>query len=511
MAIKTFRYKAIAFRQQPKAPIQVTFVAPSGEILEWAGIPRKSDEFLTGYQRFQDRNRIDRELVPFFGNPENCSPTAAILALRSASPIGGCVLADSDLREGDIVETEVVITVDEERLSSDEIFEIALVDVERRLEHDSDETRAEPGDEDEIQDLEDADGSDEEDDDSGSEAPVHLGTVTLARLAEMLRDEKKWLIPAFRKAIQDFVKPATVIDGQHRLAAAARIGVSGLPFMVCALFGSSWSEQVFQFTVVNLKPKRIPPALITSIAALSLTRGEQRGLKRRLSDAGVKMREVEIMSLVAYDELSPFESLVNMAVASPEVNRSLLGYAGVKRFSSEWYRCARASLINLAKGATGHANRNRARATWQSGGLWFRFFSAFWNAVRESVGDDLWIKKDSNNLFIASNLGALQESFLRSFDRYPVRTWSVDPLLEPEERERLLSDLLSSSVRELMQYFPKDLWMTEWSADYRQTATSSRRAALATRFDEFITEGSGSGTGYWKGWKGSKIITGEQK
>ena len=83
-----FEYDVLAFRQQEESPIQVTFVANAGDIMIWSGVPRKQDELLAGYQRFRDDNRINQEIVPFFQNDKNCSPTAVIVALRKGSGIG---------------------------------------------------------------------------------------------------------------------------------------------------------------------------------------------------------------------------------------------------------------------------------------------------------------------------------------------------------------------------------------------------------------------------------------
>lgn len=52
-----FVYRVLMFRQQEDAPIQVAFVAHASEVLSWAGVPRKSDELLTGFQRFRDTKR----------------------------------------------------------------------------------------------------------------------------------------------------------------------------------------------------------------------------------------------------------------------------------------------------------------------------------------------------------------------------------------------------------------------------------------------------------------------
>src|SRR5207249_1399093 len=124
---------------------------------------------------------------------------------------------------------------------------------------------------------------DAEVDDEKDESSVHLGNETLSKMKALLEDKTNWSNEKFRTAIIDYVKPAMLIDGQHRIAAGAKFGAKGLPFMVCGLYDATWEEQVFQFTVVNIKPKKIPPSLITSIAALSLSKQEQINLGSRLN------------------------------------------------------------------------------------------------------------------------------------------------------------------------------------------------------------------------------------
>lgn len=236
-------YPVLAFRQQPKSPIQITFVANAGDILTWSGIPRKSDELLTGYQRLKDTDRINRSIVPFFQNPSNCSPTAVIIALRSDTGIGSCTLKTTDIPPGEVVETVLTIKVDDAALATDQVFEQALSYVKDRLSKDigMDVVGDEVNDDDE--DLDEAE--DEEDETSNSDVSVHLGSETLAKMRELLEDQTNWTLPAFREAIVDYVKPAMLIDGQHRVSAGAKFGAKGLPFMVCGLYDANWAGSRF--------------------------------------------------------------------------------------------------------------------------------------------------------------------------------------------------------------------------------------------------------------------------
>jgi hypothetical protein len=192
--MRTFSYPVLAFRQQVSAPVQVAFVAHAGEILEWAGVPRKSDELLTGYQRFRDDKRVDQEIVPFFSDQRNCSPTAIIVALRGDSGLGRCHLDPSVVEPGKIVQGTLTIQFDDAKIGTDAVLEAAARYVQGRLatslegngrnERDNEEDEGEDGEE-------EGEAEDEE-------TIAHLGTVTLARLKELLDDRANRENPHFR-------------------------------------------------------------------------------------------------------------------------------------------------------------------------------------------------------------------------------------------------------------------------------------------------------------------------
>jgi hypothetical protein len=402
------KYEVIAFRQQVKSPIQVAFVAHAGEILSWAGIPRKSDEMLTGYQRFLDEKRVDGQILPFFQNSENCSPTAIIVALRKDSTLGHCKLANESIAPGEIIKTTLTILFDEASVQTDELFESALRYVNNRLSQSPSEPESVVVEEEQE---EDTDNSESDDETSDDDTLVHLGTSTLERMKQLLDDRNNWRNPNFRKSIIEFVKPVMLIDGQHRTSGAAKIGENGLPFVVCGLYDVPWTEQVFQFTVVNLKPKRLPPSTITAIAGLSLTRSEQDDVETRLRQAGVRMAEVSMMSLVAYADESPFADLVDMNIGSRTENKNRLGYTTVKRLSAPWYRATRKSFTLIAKEIVNTNNQTTARNEWREQRYWFDFFCAFWDTVRAQYSSDLWTKNEGNNLFVGAIFGGCKKQY----------------------------------------------------------------------------------------------------
>ena len=494
--MKEYNYPVVAFRQQRDSPIQVAFVAHTADVLEWAGVPRKSDELLTGYQRFLDTNRINSQIVPFFQDQHNSSPTSIVLALRRDSGLGRCTLENSTVPPGEFINTVLKIEIDDANLGTDNLYIKALEYVDNRLGGNVETSSNE--DTEDVSDDENEEivvGEDELDE---AEEITHLGTVTLERMKEFLTDKSNWPKAEFRSAIIDYVKPAFIIDGQHRMGGAAKIGLKGLPFLFCGLYDAPWEEQVFQFIVVNVRPKRISPSLITSIAGLSLTRSEQDRVEMRLKQAGISIVEVTVMSLVAYDDASPFADKVDMQVAR-EDREEKLGYGSVKRITKEWYSASRTSITQIAKEIYDTSNTSKARRRWREERLWFDFFCLFWIRVRDKYSPSLWEKGTHNRLFVGAHLWALQEVILKEADGQVKSHWQVkDRDLSLEGRIGLLRGRLLEVVDTTLEYFPEELWTISWtkpSAD-----TNAGRQELVQLFTRFVDEGKKS-SGLWKNWK----------
>lgn len=499
--MKKFTYKAYAFRQGEESPIQLAFIAHAADVIEWAGVPRKDDELLTGYQRFKDVARIEGQIAPFFANPKNCSPTAVIVALRKETGVGSSLIDTSTIATDQIQEVTLTISIDDEAFKTNKIFETALEYVSQRLsDSEDDEDEVTSGADSEEDDFE-ADDLAEGDDDpaqDGSEA-LHLGTKTLANMKALLEDASNWTNPSFRDAIEDYVKPAFLIDGQHRIFGAAKFGERGLPFLICGLYDAKWEEQVFHFTVVNYTPKRIPPALITSIAGLSLTHSEQLLLTERLQGAGLRFEEVEIMGPVAYDDQSPFYKLINMAVGAPNQRQMLLGYASILRVARSWHKCKHTPLVILAKTLFGVRSVTKARSAWRKNKTWFTFFCIFWNAIRNNYPKDLWEKRNDNHLFNGAILYALQEAILPAVPDVPeLWTLATDSAEAATKLEPHIAETLRKNVAALIQYFPEELWRCHWKKT--EAHTSDTREELRSIFTEFITRGKQQGRA-WRGWK----------
>src|SRR5688572_13002819 len=86
-------YRAMGFRQavDPNTPWIITLVAPAEELLDWAGIPRRTvDEEMAGFQRAFDEKRVEKANA-FFDIGVNQSPTSVVIGIHPPPPNSSAV------------------------------------------------------------------------------------------------------------------------------------------------------------------------------------------------------------------------------------------------------------------------------------------------------------------------------------------------------------------------------------------------------------------------------------
>jgi hypothetical protein len=484
-------YKGVAYRQanDPQSPWIISLVAPAEEILDWAGIPRRTtDPEMAGFQRAFDPARVEKA-KKFFDIGVNQSPTSVVIGIHpapnanappvkltfdndEASSIRSCAL-EIDY-PGDLNETDVVAYVRGHiaaRISRDSA-ELAEEDVE-------------PEPEDEAIAAEDEDEASVDDTDHAS---IELGRSLLLRLNERL-DDPAWCRNNL-DALNDLAKPATVIDGQHRLKGAEKCE-RGIPFSVCALYPCEWAEQVFQFTVVNYTQKGIPDQFITANAALSLTPIEMKDLTDRLVQAGVHVTEYDLMKVVNFHDRSPFKNLVNL---TEKKDHAKIGYKTMVRVAREWFdarhQIFRTFLQYLYPDLSGKgAHKNRV-ARWREED-WGVFFLDFWSIVYETYADKqshvpghhLWDVNDSN-LIIAIVLYELQLAFLNHVNAQDETFWQSDSTLSHEARLRELRERWMKRAKIFVQWFPAEFFGEIWKQ--KSLSVGPGRKALQDCFQQLV-------------------------
>jgi len=271
--VTRYTFNGFAFRQNPKSPELFAFVAPAEDLIKICGVARKSEHFLTNYQRALDMDRVNREVAPFFRIVENCSPTAIVLSLHE-TPVAQIEFEDLTDAEGVSLNLKrLSLTVrDIDSLSDQEVVNYAVRLLDTRLSSETHGTEsddstagedimANPVADDEVDpdDVGDESGKSDDDEDLGEgeeDEKIELGQSMLQELWRKLKSNDV-IPPELLDTLRDMLKPALVIDGQHRLFGAAKVE-ENIPLLVCSLVKPDWKEQVFQFTVINDKATGIP-------------------------------------------------------------------------------------------------------------------------------------------------------------------------------------------------------------------------------------------------------------
>lgn len=483
-------YQGIAYRQavDPKSPWIVSFVAPAEELLSWVGIPRRSERGLVGFQRLDEEGRVTRA-KDFFTQPQNQSPTALILGIHRPPQENNRVVTLEMIKEigRDIWECRLNINFDGSKISNSEIKDLIERQIRSRLDE-AEEKNIEADDVDD-QDSTDVDGSIEDGDDDATDSQdgdIELGRSLLMDLLGKLQTDE-W-ISLNREALLDLAKPATLIDGQHRIKGADKCERE-IPFAVCALYDCSWAEQVFQFTVVNYTQKGIPDQFITANAALSLTATELGQLEDRLVQAQVKVIEYELMRVVNFDPTSPFFDLINLT-PSPVADK--IGYKTMVRVAKTWYGgrndAVKMIIDKIYPEIRGRKSQvAKARLDKWKEGDWGIFFIAFWSAVKKKYGNAsshvdgkrLW-DVGYSNLMIAVVLLELQEHFLQNLgaqDEVYFQTKTENPIEELKTR-------VADRTEKFVEWFSEDLFARKWKTTSLNTGAG--RASLQDCFQNLI-------------------------
>ncbi len=504
----TYQYRARAYRQamDDSAPWLLSFVAKADDVRLWAGIPRRSDQNRAGFQRLEAQPRID-QAKEYFQQPLNQSPTSLILGLHGklADGIGAVIeLLDSDDETGASVPCNLVVTYEppsvqkardivrnqlSARLGSDTILgdqsEASNAD-EVQSDDASGELAPEGSDANPSEPENDVVSDDDDDDDIGDEE-LELGDSVVGQLLAQLEDDEWLAIDDNAAAIIDLAKPATIIDGQHRLLGADATE-RAIPFSIVALADCPWPEQVFQFTVVNYTAKGIPDQFITANAALSLTKPELDTLKTRLVQANVKIKEYDLMRIVNFDDRSPFSNLINM---TEKANRELIGYKTMVQVANQWFDAKHqffnTLLPNLYPEITGKGHKTKRRERWREGD-WGEFFLAFWQELYQEFrtapsheqGHTLW-EVGHSQLTVAVVLLELQSSFIDNLNAQDEDNFKIP---EGEDALEYLVSKVRGRAQKFVKFFPPAFFAKKWGIT--SLNTGSGRIDLRTCIREMV-------------------------
>jgi hypothetical protein len=483
-----YKYRGLSVIQQPGAPTFYMTAVSAVELLEWCDVPRAKGDYMAGYQRILDPKRTG-DLANYLRlSPKNIVPGAVIVAV-DAEYIDvddeGAGFSSITVRPDDrdfrtkleeLWGSFTTRLTDEELGSAGIEFSVAGDDSTPDPDSTSVDLDGAVGNS-ELEDDGDAvvtfedDGPEEPEDDADADSDATYPASYLAALAlELTAAVEDWdSVPADRrKAIEAYIdgasKPGLIIDGQHRVFGAKDVSEHDVVLPVVLLPGLAFSEQVFQFYVLNSKAKPLRPTELRRIVSTSLTNAEILELYQRFKAAGIEAEEARWTLEISRQPDSPFRSRIDFGY----------GESGAEIPENVADQVVRAFM---------KMPRSRYRQlTDPLGPLWLdidnrlQIFLSFWNAIKSEYSET-WAKAETmadkgekHQLFYKVSLLTLQSFLLDHFvTALPYRNPNDDPPLQSKEE---LKRMVNSTLTNL----PGEFFEREWKV--KQIDTSEGRKVL---------------------------------
>lgn len=493
-------YPALLFRQSSGAPPLVLLSASAIEINQWVGIPQKTritDGETLGFQRDDNPERVE-QIAKFYGETRNVIHNPLLCAIRQASGVdvtftpsasmgtsasSGAVTGLLKISVKDRSSSSLLDLIREVRksiearviaLAERAVPEALIAKLLTQVELPQDAAGSE---EDDTPDSEGSEDIASDGEQAAEEALFEESHVAdfwdalraredlLARLGDQFKGDS--FLGFTREAMEAYLKPVVLVDGQHRLLGALRAARDAMDsdpdvlgkmstlleqgthrdevndrlledharhLPISLLLDHHPGEHVFQFVVVNQKATPVRPALLATIISTSLSESELAPISDRLENAGVPLKSSRAISFFARHPSSPFAGRVARGLADEgsdllpwtvlgqlvAIFRDLSGarfYHDTKMdYADNWKRrqLERSQLVGEAaqEGVT-------AYETWRDpDGPWKAVFIAFWSAVRDTLGNqtnpdaaNYWGKPRLSNLYNKPSLTTLATDF----------------------------------------------------------------------------------------------------
>ncbi|WP_208866508.1 hypothetical protein [Mesorhizobium sanjuanii] len=459
------QYEYIAHRFKPRSGSEqslLLFVAPATDIRSWAGVPRKAFDYQHGFQRTLNPGRVNDVVQYFREDVKNISPTSIVVGFTGAVTVE----AAEGATLGGVEAVRVRVTVpDFAQIGLDALADQALARLRMRLpepvikqiEANVEEAFAEAI---KLQDEEAVDESFGIEAESAVESGIDPEAEERSYLADFyaqLLGYRRKLLEwpedgQLREILYSILKPAIIVDGQHRVFGGAAAEQNML-FAICAIPQSSWAESVYQFVVINQKAKPIKPAFLSSIIATSLSTDEIASVYNRLRSSKIDVDRAEVMDRINTDPISPFNNMIDFEV---EGSPGFLQFPGMARLARDFQNIPRSHSILLPDG------------TWNSvDGDWTDHFFGFWTGVRnyfEGIDARLWTKPSASN---PNNL--LKIVTLQELQGLMLDNWADSRLV----RLKIVEETTEMAKR-FWTDFPATFFSDEWRQKGLQTSVGRR-------------------------------------
>jgi hypothetical protein len=228
-------------------------------LTEWAEVPRANADFMDGYQRQLDNNRLG-SIRRFLDTPENIIPGAILVTVDEDK-------LNIEYRDGGGVNISIEgAEIDELKEQLEEAFHHLY----NRLSSEGQDFVDSIEEAEEDDEIEETKASEEETESSETEQTVSYLARKTGELKETINefddlseDEKKPL----KEYADRVTKPGLIIDGQHRVHGGKEY-VGDIEYPVVLIPGLEDKEQVYHFYMINDKAEPISQEelLITSVS-----------------------------------------------------------------------------------------------------------------------------------------------------------------------------------------------------------------------------------------------------
>jgi DGQHR domain-containing protein len=275
------------------------------------------------------------------------------------------------------------------------------------------------------------------------EPGVATFTSYLERLEECFRNHDlengcdqqiDWGLLQFEFDVQapEHLRPALIVDGQHRLHGISEFPDEDIPVLVVCMVDASVQEQAFQFIVINNKAVRVPTDNVKAIIAHL----DEEQLQSRLLQAGVN-----------YGNMSPVLRDVNDLDTSPFQN--LLDWPYNKKGVKLVPISAIEQAIRYMKVLFDFMGDDEDSL--------LEVFLAVWRAVHANY-PDLWGRE--NPFMTKVNINAVNEFIM---DRLKV-TWELGIV------DIFSTEAIERQVIGILKLIPQIFWETPWSIKIQDNA-----------------------------------------
>lgn len=228
------------------------------------------------------------------------------------------------------------------------------------------------------------------------------------------------------------LKPALIVDGQHRLYGISDFEDENLPLLVVSLIDAPIQEQAFQFVVINNKAVRVPTDNVRAIIAQI----DEEELQSRLLKAGV-----------AYGEKSPILRDINDLPSSPFQN--LLNWPYNKVGSQLVPLTAIEQCLRYLQALFPSLEDDEDSL--------IEIFCAMWRAIKSNYSS-IW--GEENTFMKKVNINALNE-FVGDRLKF---AWEMN-LIDVFD-----STAVEQQVINIVRLLPEEFWKEEWAVKIQDNA-----------------------------------------